>query len=130
MSDLSALSKEQLAELFAELSREQGDAMQVEDTKRYNRLLDKLDAVKKEIRGRGDDARKVLIPLLEASARDSISPYQAAQTRFNAAVELKAVAPELAKATLQSLATHGPRKYRGMAGMSLSFDAEGISKPT
>jgi hypothetical protein len=39
MSDLSALSKEQLAEMFAERSREQGDAMQVEDTKRYNHLL-------------------------------------------------------------------------------------------
>jgi len=130
MSDLSAFSKEQLAEMFAELSREQGAAMEVEDTKRYNRVLDKLDTVKKEMRRRGDDVRKVLIPLLEAPARDAISPYQAAQTRFNAAVELKAVAPELAKATLQSLATHGPLKYRGMAGMSLWFDDQGISKPT
>ena len=128
MSDLSELSIDQLANVFTELSRQQGDAMQVEDTTRYNRLFRDLDAVRKELRRRGDDARKVLIPLL--NPQDSASPYQSAQVRLNAAVELKAIAPELAKAALQSLAAHGPRKYRGIAGMSLSFDDEGISKPT
>jgi hypothetical protein len=130
MSKLSALSEEKLAEMFADLSRQQGTALENEDMTKYNKLYRELAIVAEELRSRGNDARKILVPLLAHSTKDPAWSYPAAQVRFNAAVHLKAVVPDIARATLEALSSSGPRKYRGMAGMSLSFDEQGISKPT
>jgi len=127
---LSALTNQQLAEKFAAISAQQGEAVRVEDTKKYNKLFDALQRVVNELRARGTDARKVLIPLLDAPTPEANWNYQTSQTRFNAAVELKALAPERAQATLEALASKGLRQFRGMAGMSLYYDEMGISKPT
>lgn len=130
MSDLSSLSNEELADRFVNLSRQQGKALESENTTKYNKLFAELHLVGEELRARGDEARKVLVPLLVAPVQEPAWSYQAAQVRFNAAVHLKAVVPELARSALEDLASKGPRKYRGMAGMSLSFDEQGVSRPT
>jgi hypothetical protein len=128
MSDLSK-SNEELVAAFADLSRQQGAALETEDMRQHNRLFDKLRAIRDELRSRGAEAQKLLIPLLEQGQQPSLS-YAAAQLRFNAAVGLKVVAPELAHATLESLSIRGPLTYRGMAGMSLSLMDQTTLKPS
>jgi hypothetical protein len=128
MSDLKGLSNEQLVAAFVALSHKQGMALKNENTRRYNRLFDELKPIEAELRERGDDARRSLIPLLKATPNSGLY-YQDAQTRFNAAEELDSLVPELARATLRDIAANGPRKYRGMAGMSLSMREQGIYKP-
>jgi hypothetical protein len=125
MSDLTGLSNEQLVAAFVEFSHEQGAALKNEDTRSYNRLFDKLKPIEEELRKRGDEVRKGLIPLLKATPTSGLS-YQDAQTRFNAAEELDSLVPALARATLRDIAVNGPRKYRGMAGMSISIREKGV----
>lgn len=126
MSDLMALSNEQLADAFAEISRQQGEAMEDENTRKYSRLLKKLQTISAELRSRGADARKILVPLLKQGDEPSWS-YQAAQRRYNAAQELEAVVPELARTTLEEIASRGPSMYRLMARTSLRRTDEGTS---
>lgn len=130
MSDLATQSNEQLIDLYVDLSRQQGAAMEKEDTRKYNRLYDKVGAVRRELRKRGDDVRqKTLIPLLKRAPGESVLDYSSSQRRYNAAMDLMAIAPDLAKATLEELANSPLQDYRVHAGMAMLDLERGIWKP-
>jgi HEAT repeat protein len=78
-------------------------------------------AVDAFIRGRGVDARRMLVPLLD---------HRNAQVRINAAKALLAVVPERARATLEALASNAPSIQRLDARMCLNHLDKGIFKPT
>ena len=127
----SAMSNEQLAEAFVEISVKEADAMGLRDSRAVNKLIKQLRAIEETLRARGPEARKILAPLLRYSTR--ASPFfadQTAQVRLNAAKELLAVVPDQARATLEHLAAHGPSAQSGSAGMCLLFLDDGVFKPT
>jgi len=129
-NDLANLSNEQLIDAYIDLSRQQGVATRKEDIRKYNRLFDKVAAIERELRKRGDDVRKaLLIPLLKLSSGESRIDYEAAQRRYNAAMELMAVAPDPAKATLEELAESALQDYVVRAGMALLNLERGRWKP-
>ena len=129
-NDLANLSNEQLIDAYIDLSRQQGLATEKDDTRKYNRLFDKVAAISRELRRRGDDVRKtMLIPLLKRSPSEATFDFKVAQRRYNAAMDLMAVAPEIAKPTLEELANGPLIDYRARAGGALLHLERGIWKP-
>jgi Domain of unknown function (DUF2019) len=130
MSDLTTLSNQQLVDAYVELSRQQGAALLNEDTRKYNHLFDKVNAIYRELRKRGDDVRKaMLIPLLKRAPGESVIDYGTAQRRYNAAADLMGVAPDLAKPILEELANGALQDYCVRAGMDLLRYEKGAWKP-
>jgi Domain of unknown function (DUF2019) len=101
---LQNLSNEQLAERFRDLSLEQGEAEMSNDMRTYNRRAQQVDDIGAELRRRGAEARRALVPLLDCP-RDAGPLSAVAQCRYNAARELLAVEPARARATLESSRT-------------------------
>ncbi len=127
---LSGLTDQQLTDAYVELSRQQGEALLKEDTRKYNRPFDRVDAIGREHRKRGDDVRKTqLAPLHKLSSGESRIDWGTAQRRYNAAMDLMAVAPDLAKATLEGPAKGPLQDYVVRAGMSLLNLERGRWKP-
>jgi hypothetical protein len=127
----SAMSDQQLAEAFVEISVKEADAKGRRDSRTVNKLIKQLRAIEETLRARGPEARKVLVPLLSYRVRPS--PFfadQTAQVRLNAAKELLAVVPDQARATLEDLAARGPSAQSGSAGMCLQLLEDGVFKPT
>jgi len=127
---LADLSNQQLIDEYVDLSRQQGAALEKDDTQKFNRLFDKFVPVREEIRRRGDEVRKELIPLLKRSPDESRLDYGAAQRRRNAAFDLMAIVPDLAKATLEELAKSPLLDISARASLSLSNLEDGIWKPS
>lgn len=115
----SALSNEELAKQFQEISVEQFEAELESDIRRIVLFARQVIAIGDVLEERGAAALRTLLPLLD---------HQNAQVRLNAAVKLKLVERERATATLKALAERGPSAQRGAAGMSLYYDEKGISK--
>lgn len=91
---LKRLSVEELVEQFLSMALAQDNALFDDKIAKYNRLFDRMEQVKEELKSRADDERRALLPLLEHSN---------AQVRLKAAIALLAVEPEAARAALQKI---------------------------
>jgi hypothetical protein len=126
---LQELSNEQLTERFKQLSLEQGEAEMSNDMRTYKRRYHLLEDVGAELRRRGPDARRALLPLLNCPR--SAGPLSAvAQCRLNAAEELLAVEPDRARATLEEIANSVTQFQMALARQTLGVLDDGTFKPT
>jgi|SRR5579862_5294955 len=124
---LETLSNEQLAERFKQLSFQQAE--DESSAKFYQRAYDQLNKVAAELRRRGPEARRALIPLLDC--RDNTRMMSAvAQCQYNGARELLAVEPVRARATLEALANSVTRSQMALARGTLEALDNGSLKPT
>jgi len=87
---LREMTVAQLADLFVGIALRQDEVM-LEPAK-YNRLYDKMDAVKEELKNRPGDQRRALLSLLDHSN---------VQVRLKSAIATLALAPDAARRTLQ-----------------------------
>ena len=126
---LQELSNEQLAERFKQLSLEQGEAEMSNDTRTYSRRFHQLEDVSAELRRRGPEARRALIPLLNCP-RSAGLLSAVAQCRYNAARELLAVEPDRARATLEEIAKSVTQFQMARARGTLEVLNNGTFKPT
>ncbi len=117
--DLKALTDEQLAQRFCDLSLEEYDAGRGNELKRVIRLARAVIAITRVLESRGADALRVLLPLLN---------HPNAQVRLDAARAIMPVEQDRATATLKALSERGPSAQRGAAGMALYYEEKGISK--
>ena len=117
--DLSKLSVDRLLERFIELGLAEDAARDQDNLKLYNRLYAEVEAVDKELRSRGREARLILTRLYD---------HPNIQVRLQAAQFSYGVAPEAARRCLQAIADSKiPPQYLD-AGMSLGLLDEGLSK--
>jgi hypothetical protein len=86
MTDAELVSK------FSAIAKARGEATMMLETRRANACFDQMKAVDLEMRSRGTEARKALIPLLSDPDR---------YVRYYAAMYLLTVAPEQARAILE-----------------------------
>jgi len=126
---LQALSNEELAELFKQFSFKQADSEMRNDSRTYNRCFDRLKDISTELRQRGFDARRALVPLLDCP-RDAGRLSDVAQCRYNAAWELLAVEPDRARATLKAIATSVTQYQMALARGTLERLDNGTFTPT
>ena len=119
-SDLSKLSPDNLVERYAEIGVAQYNALEADNTAKYNRLFDTLMEVQRELKRRQGDQRKALVGLYG---------YPNMQVRLNAAKATLAVAPQAARQALEAIAasTWPPQCYD--ARMCLAALDEGVFKP-
>ena len=92
--DLKLLKDEQLVELFTKISLEQYDALEEDETEKFNRLYDDMEEVKSEMKGRDGDQRRLLVPLLK---------HPNAQVRLKSAIATLALAPDEAMKALRRI---------------------------
>lgn len=120
-ANLAKLSVEELVKMFADIAIEQDDAISWDDNKRFNRLYDKMFAVRAELRNRSGDQRRALVALYA---------HPNMQVRLMAAKATLAVAPEAARRLLEAIRDSGWPPQAGDAGMSLRSLDRGVFKPT
>jgi hypothetical protein len=92
--DLGKLTVSQLVDHFTKLALEQYEAELYDETAKYNRLYDKIIAIRDELKGRSGDQRSALVPLF-------VHPNP--QVRLKAAIYALAVAPAAARQALQEI---------------------------
>lgn len=128
---LQALTAEQLVETFRDCSYEQAGAIG-DDSNDYSRASELLSAIGDELRRRGPGARRALLPLLDCSGTEA-GPWKAysagSQCRYNAAWQLLAVEPSLARQTLRDLAANGSSYAQFLARKTLANLEDGSLKP-
>jgi hypothetical protein len=117
---LSRMTTEKLVELFAELAVEQDRALLLRAISTVNKIYDKLEAIKTELKSRPGDQRVALLPLYN---------HRNMQVRVKAAKATLAIAPEAARAQLEAIRASGWQPQALDAGMSLGFLDEGVYKP-
>jgi hypothetical protein len=110
-----------LVERFTAIGIEQDKALLSRQHARFNRLFDEMVAIEEELRKRDGDQRRELLHLFD---------HPNAQVRLNAVKATLAVAPELARQTLERMAASREYPQAGDAGMTLINLDRGIFKPT
>jgi hypothetical protein len=118
---LKSLDVSELVKRFASIALAQDAALFSDDTAKYNKLFDELVSVGEELKSRSGDQRRALTELYA---------HPNMQVRLAAAKETLAVAPDAARALLQSIAESGHFPQSGDAGMSLHNLKHGIFKPS
>lgn len=88
------MSLDQLVARFRLIALEQSEALDADDNSKYNRLFDKMQAVKRELKQRSGDQSRVLMPLLTDK-----NP----QVRLSAAISLLKLELATARAVLQDI---------------------------
>lgn len=116
---VTKMTSDELVERFIEISIEQGKASAFFETARFNRLLPKLSAVVRELRGRPGDERHRLLELYD---------HPDFQVRLNAAKFTYALDPDAAVGTFQAIKESRHYPWALDAGMSLSALEMGMSK--
>lgn len=124
---LQELSNQQLAERFKLLSFQ--EAEDASNPEYYQMAYDELNRVAAELRRRGSEARRALVPLLDCQDNSRIMSA-VAQCHYNAARELLAVEPARARATLEKLANSVTRSQMAQARRTLEVLDNGTFKPT
>jgi hypothetical protein len=119
--EFAVLSIEQLVRIYEGVSVEEFDALELGDMPLVRKLFDKLESIDREIRARGVEARRKMLPLPN---------HRNPQVRINAAKALLAIAPQEARSTLELLASRGPSIQRLDARMCIRHLEEGVFKPT
>jgi Domain of unknown function (DUF2019) len=105
---------------FRELALDKSKALLDSNTLKANRIFDGMQAIDQELRRRGPEARKALAVLLDD--RDM-------RVRYEAAIELLAVVPNRALATIRAIANRHLMPVSGEAGMTLDRLEDGTFKP-
>ncbi|MBV9394805.1 MAG: DUF2019 domain-containing protein [Methylobacteriaceae bacterium] len=119
--NLKTMSTAALVDLFRDYSLEQDTAMIYGEQPKVNRLVWKLKDVADELKSRIGDQRSGLLTLYD---------HRNAQVRVNAIKATLAVAPQKARAALETLANSKEFPAAGEAGMSIVALDRGIFKPT
>lgn len=91
-ADLPGLVTNQLVKRFAELAHDMGLAVLDSETRRFNRMFPDMQAIDRELRSRGREARMALLPLLGHEDRFR---------RYYAAKYLLGLAPDHARAVIE-----------------------------
>jgi cytochrome c oxidase assembly protein Cox11 len=120
-NDLRDMTADQLVELFARIALDQDHAIRLDDNAKYSRLFWLMEAVEEELKVREGDQRRALLRLYD---------HANSQVRLAAAKATLAVAPEVARRLLRTIADSNDNPQAGDAGMSLVNLDRGIFKPT
>jgi acetolactate synthase small subunit len=120
-TNLRDTSVDQLVERFIVITLDQDKAIAVDDTAKYNRLFEKMEAVKHELKAREGDQRRALLRLYD---------HPNIQVRLKAVTATLAVAPERARRMLEIIAESREYPQAGDAGMTIDALNRGIFKPT
>jgi len=107
---LGTLSVAELVEEFIALGIKQYKAVWDGDTKAYNPLFDRMQAIKTELKNRPGDQRRALKTLYD---------HPNIQVRLMAARSTLALAPIEARRVIESIAASNQFPYAGDAGMCL-----------
>ncbi len=99
--------------------------------RRYKKFYDRLKSVSDELRRRGHEARRALVPLLDCQGAGPsyLRRARGAECRYRAAWELLAVEPERARAALNALAQGWSAYQRALARGTLAHLEDGTLKP-
>lgn len=130
--NLQKATLEELVQSFRDWSYKQAGAIG-DDSNDYTKAYNRLAAIGEELRRRGPDARRALLPLLNCTGSEvgELKAYSArSQCRYNVARQLLAVEPNQATATLKDLAANGSSYARFLARLTLSRIQEGFFSPT
>jgi hypothetical protein len=87
-------SVQELAARFLSIGLAQYEAAYVVDTRKYNRLFAKMQAIENELRRREGDQRRALLPLLD---------HRNVQVRMMAAHAVLTISPDLARKAFESV---------------------------
>jgi hypothetical protein len=117
---LAELKTPQLIEEFKNLAHRMGLAVLDSETTLFNRMFPKMQAIDRELRSRGREARVALSPLLESEDRF---------VRYYAAKYLLGLFPDRARLVIEEIARFKYDALCGDAGMCLYALDEGIFKP-
>lgn len=119
LKNIKALSEDELLDQFVAFSIDQYEAIRyVQNTRKYNRLFDKLSEIVEELKARGEERFRSIERLLDHSN---------IQVRLNAARRLMASSPKLARRALEDIEKSGIFPQAGDAGMALSLIDAGIA---
>jgi hypothetical protein len=119
--NLRDMSVDQSVERFTSITLDQDEALRTSSHAKYNRLFDEMEAVKQELRARQGDQRRALLRLYD---------HPNAQVRLKAVKATLALAPDLARRMLQTIAESREYPQAGDAGMTIDALGRGIFKPT
>jgi hypothetical protein len=119
--NLSAMTSEQLVQLFADLAVQQDAALLYRAQREVNRLYDKIERVKTELKSRPGDQRSALLALYN---------HKNMQVRVKAAKATLAIAPDAARALLEAIKASGWQPQALDAGMCLWNLETGVFKPS
>lgn len=120
-TNLGEAPTDHLVALFAELSIEQDEAILRDDIGKTNRLFDRMEEVEHLLKTRAGDQRRALLGLYT---------HPNMNVRVNVAKATLAVAPQAARAALETISKSKWQPQAGDAGMCLSALDRGIFKPT
>jgi hypothetical protein len=120
-TDLHKMTVSQLVDEFRAFALAQFEAELNDEITKYNRLYDKIVAVKDELKGRAGDQRSALVPLLS-------DPNP--QVRLKAAQWALAVEPVAARQTLQEISDRNEYPQAAYARQTLMAIERGDSKLT
>jgi hypothetical protein len=120
-SGLGELTTEELVDRFAAIGVEQDQALLRNEIGKFNRLYDKKELIKVELKCRPGDQRRALLALFD---------HPNMQTRLNAAKATLAVEPVAARNMLRVIADSKWYPQAGDAGMCLRNLDRGIFVPT
>lgn len=118
---LQNMTAPQLVERFIAIALEQGDALLMDETAKYNRLFDQMEKVEAELKSRDGDQRRMLLRLFN---------HPRAGVRLKAAEATLALAPEAARRVLQTIKERREYPQALYAGMTLWNLDRGVFKPT
>jgi hypothetical protein len=119
--NLSAMTSEQLVQLFADLAVQQDAALLYRAQREVNRLYDKIERIKTELKSRPGDQRSALLALYN---------HKNMQVRVKAAKATLAIAPDAARALLEAIKASGWQPQALDAGMCLWNLETGVFKPS
>lgn len=110
-----------LVEQFTKIAVSQYEALLENDTRRYKRLYEQMDAIEGELRSHDGDGRRALTALYNHSN---------AQVRLMAAIATLAIAPDEARRVLQSIRKNQEHPQALEAGMTIRGLDSGEFTPT
>jgi hypothetical protein len=120
-AQLKEMSVEGLVDRFAAICIDQDQALLYSELAKFNRLYAQMRAIEEELKARQGDQRRALLNLYT---------HPNAQVRLQAAGATLAVAPDMARRLIESIASSRKYPQAGDAGMTLDNLDRGIFKPT
>jgi hypothetical protein len=117
---VAKLTVAKLVERFAAICVEQSRALFAGDIGKFNRLFDRMVAIRDELKNRPGDERTALLTLFD---------HPDTQVRLQAARMTLAVAPKESRRTIETIANSGRQPQAGDAGMCLTMLDRGIFSP-
>jgi ParB-like chromosome segregation protein Spo0J len=118
---LRDMTVDQLVERFTAIALDQDKALLRNEYAKFNRLFERMEEVKGELRARSGDERRALLRLYD---------HPNAQVRLKAVKATLAVAPESARRMLEIMAESGEYPQAGDAGMTIDALDRGVFRPT